>query len=128
MSNTLDDEESEIPIQPIDHELPIESTASEENTTNQTSLPNYKGYIWTNKTIKKLKEIIGEVRNPRNILDTSRQTKHFDNFSELTLLDPKNYKQAINSSESKNWEEAISQEPQNMAKNSVWLPCNESSN
>ncbi|MBW0509171.1 hypothetical protein O181_048886 [Austropuccinia psidii MF-1] len=35
-SNTLADEGSEILIQPIDHDLKIESTALEENTTNQT--------------------------------------------------------------------------------------------
>ncbi|MBW0474416.1 hypothetical protein O181_014131 [Austropuccinia psidii MF-1] len=55
MSNTLADEESEIPIQPIDHGFPIESTTLEENTTNQTKLPNYKGYIWTKERINRSK-------------------------------------------------------------------------
>ncbi|MBW0469027.1 hypothetical protein O181_008742 [Austropuccinia psidii MF-1] len=89
ISNTLADEESEIPIQPIDHDLPIESTALKDNATNQLALPKYKGYIWTNKPIDQSKEIIGEVGNPRNILDTSRRPKHSAKFSELTLLDPK---------------------------------------
>ncbi|MBW0514998.1 hypothetical protein O181_054713, partial [Austropuccinia psidii MF-1] len=99
-----------------------------ENTENQTDLPKFKGYIWTNEPINKTKEIVGEVGDPRNILDTSRQPKHSASFSELSLLDPKNYKQAINSVESKNWEQAISQELQNMAKHSVWSPCNEPNN
>ncbi|MBW0479251.1 hypothetical protein O181_018966 [Austropuccinia psidii MF-1] len=108
--NTPAGEESESQIQPIDKNLPIESTALDENTTNQTDLPKFKGYIWTNEPINKTKEI------------------HSANFSELSLLDPKNYKQAINSVESKNWEQAISQELQNMAKHSVWSPCNEPNN
>ncbi|MBW0526861.1 hypothetical protein O181_066576 [Austropuccinia psidii MF-1] len=100
----------------------------EENTAIQTNLPKYKRYIWTNEPASKSKEIVGEVGDPRNILEISRQPKHSANFSELTLLDPKNYKQAINSVESKNWEEAISQELQNMTKHSVWSPCNEPTN
>ncbi|MBW0477641.1 hypothetical protein O181_017356 [Austropuccinia psidii MF-1] len=123
--NTPAGEEIERQIQPIDNNLPIESTALGEHTTKQTYLPKFKGYIWTNEPVNKSKEIVGKVGDPRNILDTSRQPKNSANFSELTLLDPKNYKQAINSVASKNWEEAISQELQNMAKYSVWSPCNE---
>ncbi|MBW0556447.1 hypothetical protein O181_096162 [Austropuccinia psidii MF-1] len=127
-SNTLANVENEIPIQPIDHDLQIESTDSEDIITNQNSLLNYKGYICTNEPINKSKENIDEVGNTRNILNTSRRPKQSANFSKLTILDPKNYKKAINSVESKNWEEAISQELQNMAKHSVWSPCNELTN
>ncbi|MBW0540618.1 hypothetical protein O181_080333 [Austropuccinia psidii MF-1] len=81
-----------------------------------------------NEPANKSKEIVGEVGDPRNILEASRWPKHSANFSELTLLDPKNYKQAIHSVKSKNWEEAISQELQNMTKHSVWSPCNEPTN
>ncbi|MBW0553870.1 hypothetical protein O181_093585 [Austropuccinia psidii MF-1] len=123
--NSPADEESESQIQPIDNNLPIRSITLGENTTNQTDLPKFKGYIWTNKPVNKSKEIVGEVCDPRNILNTSRRPKHSANFSKLTILDLKNYKQAINSVESKNWEKSISQELQNMAKHSVWSPCNE---
>ncbi|MBW0580358.1 hypothetical protein O181_120073 [Austropuccinia psidii MF-1] len=122
--NTIANEENESQIQTTYHNLLNESAALEENTAIQTNLPKYKGYIWTNEPAKKSKEIVHKVGDPRNILETSRRPKHSANFSELTLLDPKNYKQAINSVESKNWEEAISQELQNMTKHSVWSPCN----
>ncbi|MBW0493308.1 hypothetical protein O181_033023 [Austropuccinia psidii MF-1] len=53
--NTPAGEESESQIKPIDNNLPIESTALDQNTTNQTDLPKFKGYIWTNEPVNKSK-------------------------------------------------------------------------
>ncbi|MBW0566499.1 hypothetical protein O181_106214 [Austropuccinia psidii MF-1] len=110
-----------------DPNIQSEEEISQKNLKNpliQTQQPSVKRYLWVpeNESIPQ-NEILGDVSYPRNILTHQRQQKHYANLADNLSLNPKTYQEAINRSDSQEWQNAIKVELTNMTTHNVWSPA-----
>ncbi|MBW0499359.1 hypothetical protein O181_039074 [Austropuccinia psidii MF-1] len=83
-------------------------------------LPVHKGYLWIPEhELGTSQKILGNVGDPKNILNHHRQPKNHANLATHLTLDPKTYIQALKSPDGEEWMKAINLELKNIAKNQV---------
>ncbi|MBW0505940.1 hypothetical protein O181_045655 [Austropuccinia psidii MF-1] len=124
-----------IKINAILNDLNIQSEdeISQENLRNpsieeppliQTQQHAVKGYLCVpeNESAPQ-NEILGDVGDSRNILTHQRQQKHHENLADHLSLDPRTYREAINRSDSQEWQNTIKVELTNMTTHNVWSPA-----
>ncbi|MBW0487558.1 hypothetical protein O181_027273 [Austropuccinia psidii MF-1] len=112
----------EIPAEePID--LHLLSLPNQNPQATDHDIPVQEGYSWIPEhEINTSKEIIGNVGDPKNILNHSRQPKHHANLADHLSLDPKTYFQALNSPDGEEWLKAINLELKNMVNHQILSP------